>query len=175
MKLKARTDSDKLYEQISKVSGPGAALRTFNILLTNSLSHLDSHQRSRLHGRAGKIIKGLLRALKEALPHADPRLIGDFVADLEDLWEYGQKLDEHIKTICRMKFPKHSEHLRELLLRIDHEQCDESWAHIQGLKKSLPPLIKGLNPLPRRSSRRARTKPPKNVSKLAARARTYAP
>jgi hypothetical protein len=142
MKLGARTESDKLYEQISKVKGPRAELRMFNIMLGNSLSHLDSQQRSGWNKRVGKIIKGLLRALKEGMPDIDPQIIGDFVADVEDLWEYGQKLDEHFKVLFRMKFPKHSEHLRELLLSTKYEQCDESSAHIEGLKKSLPKLIK---------------------------------
>jgi hypothetical protein len=114
----------------------------FNIMLGNSLSHLDSRQHRGWNKRAGKIIKGLLRALKEAMPDMDPQIIGDFVADVEDLWEYGQKLDEHFTVLFRMKFPKHSEHLRELLLQIDHEQCNESSAHIEGLKKSLPQLLK---------------------------------
>jgi hypothetical protein len=154
MKL-AKTESDKLYEKISKVKGPGAELRIFNILLTNSLSHLDSQKKRGWKRRVGKIIKGLLRALKEAMPQTDPQLIGDFVADVEDLWEYGQKLDQHFKAVFRMKFPKDSERLRELLLNIDHEQCDEAWAHIEGLKKSLPRLIKGLD----RQSRHARQRP----------------
>jgi len=166
MRLGARTDTDKLYEKISAVKGPGAELRIFNMLLANSLSHLDSQRRRGWHRRVGKTIKGLLRALKEALPHTDPQLIGDFVADVEDLWEYGQKLDEHFKILFRMKFPNHSEHLLELLLQIEHEQCDESWAHIEGLKKSLPQLIKALE----RQFRRARpgmgTKCPKQPRKL---------
>jgi hypothetical protein len=167
MKLGARTESDKLYEKISKVKGPGAELRMFNILLTNSLSHLDSQRRSGWDKRVGKTIKGLLRALKEALPHTDPRLIGDFVADVEDLWEYGQKLDEHFKVLLRMTFPKHSEHLRELLLSIKYEQCDESWAHIERLKKSLPQLIKALDRQPPSSGQRAGTKTLRSAKKLA--------
>ena len=165
MKLSGKTDSDKLYEKISNVSGPGAELRMFNILLTNSLSHLDSRQARRLQKRAVKIIKGLLRALKEVMPETDPQLIGDFVADLEDLWEYGQRLDEHIKILCRMKFPRHSEHLRDLLLSIDHEQCDESWAHISGLKKSLPQLIKALDRKSPPSRRGTGTKTPRRAKR----------
>ena len=64
-----------------------------------------------------------------------------FRSDVEDLWEYGQKLDDTLETLCRMEFPRNYEHLRELFTRITHEQCDESWAHIKGLRKSGPQLI----------------------------------
>lgn len=151
MKPDARTESDKLYDEISNVSGQGATLQMTNMLLTNSLRRL-RNQDKLFQKQAGKVIKGLLGTLKAALPDTDPQLIGDFIADLEDLWEYGIKLDGHVKAICRMKFPKHAEQLRKILLSIEHEQCDESWAHIKGMRSSLPKLIKALN---RRTSRRS--------------------
>jgi hypothetical protein len=159
MKLGTRTESEKSYQKISKVKGPAAELRMFNIMIGNSLSRLDSRQSSGWNKRVGKIIKGLLRALREAIPDVDPQIIGDFVADIEDLWEYGQKLDEHFKALFRMKFPKHSEHLRDLLLDIKYEQCDESLAHIEGLKNSLPRLIKALDSQSHR--RPSKTRSPK--------------
>lgn len=144
MRLRAMTESNKLYDEISSVSGRGTALEMANIMLTNSLRRSKKQDRH-FQRRAGKVIKGLLRTLKVALPDTNPLLIGDFVADLEDLWEYSQKLDDYIRTLCRMKFPKHYEDLREILLYIEHEQCDESWAHIKGIRNSLPKLLKALN------------------------------
>jgi hypothetical protein len=122
---------------------------------TNSMKRLNKQDKG-FQRRVGKVLRGLLRALKTSLPDTDPLLIGDFVADLEDLWEYGQKLDEHIKTLCSMKSPKHSEHLREILLHIEHEQCDESWAHIKGIRNTLPQLVSALNRQSRRSASKSR-------------------
>jgi hypothetical protein len=155
MKLGTRTESNKLYEEISRVSGRGAALEMTKIMLTNSMRRLNKQDKG-FQRRVGKVIRGLLHTLKTALPDTNPQLIGDFVADLEDLWEYGQKLDNHIKILCSMKFPKHSEHLREILLHIEHEQCDESWAHIKGIKNTLPQLLSALNRQSHRSSSKRR-------------------
>ena len=78
------------------------------------------------------------------MPNTDPELIGDFVADVEDLWEYGKRLDENLRILRRMRFLQHYEHLWEILMDIRYSQCGESSAHIAGLRKSLPRLLKAL-------------------------------
>jgi len=85
-----------------------------------------------------------MASLRSALPDTDPEFIGGIVADLDDLWEYGQRLDNHFSVLFRMTFPRDQEQLRELILQIEHEQLDESWAHLVRLKKSFPKLLKEL-------------------------------
>ena len=78
--------------------------------------------------------------VKEALPEADPELIGGFFANLLDLWETGQTLDEKVKEICKMRFPRDLERLHDVLIWIEAIQLDMASYWIGEVKKDSPKL-----------------------------------
>jgi hypothetical protein len=82
--------------------------------------------------------------LNRALPETDRQLIGDFVAEVTDLWGYGQKLDKTLTQLCEMRLPQHLKHMEDAFLNIEVDQCYNALDCIQGLQKSLPKLKRGL-------------------------------
>ena len=91
-----------------------------------------------------------IRVVKEALPDTNPELIGGFFADLLDLWETGQTLDEKVKEICKMRFPRDRERLHDVLIWIEAIQLDMASYWIGEVKKDSPKLLRALDKLERK-------------------------
>src|SRR5208282_5131793 len=92
------------------------------------------------HQRSMRLVGGLMRSLKKAFPQVNPQLLGDIVADLDDLWDYGQQLDGDVWALCRIRLPKDRDAMQSLLTTIDVQQFDYAKDCIQRLHKNLPKL-----------------------------------
>lgn len=71
------------------------------MLLANAFAGQDTQ----LQRRSARITHNMLVALNKAFPEVDRQLIGDIVADLDSLWDTGQKLDKELKKLFQMRFP----------------------------------------------------------------------
>ena len=166
MKFPKKTATDEVDEKISKLKGPNKAERGGLMLLANAFAHQDT-QLQRLSAR---ITHNMLVALNKAFPDVDRQLIGDIVADLDSLWDTGQKLDKELKKLFQMRFPEHRNHLGDFLAFIEAVQIDMVEFWIGNLRKRIPKLRKALDQQERNERRRirggARTKPPKHRGKL---------
>jgi len=87
-----------------------------------------------------RLVSGLMRSLKRAFPEVNPQLIGDIVADLDDLWDYGQQLDRDLWAPCRIRLPRDRNALQSLLTGIEVQQVDYARDCIERLHKNLPRL-----------------------------------
>ena len=88
-----------------------------------------------------------IRVVKKALPGADPEAIGGFFANLFDLWETGQKLDEKLQMFTEFSFPRDRDRLRDVLIWIDAIQIDMATYWIREVRKDLPKLLRALDKL----------------------------
>jgi hypothetical protein len=150
-------------EVVEKIKGPNKAERGGLMLLANAFANQDRQ----LQRRSARITHNMLVALNKAFPDVDRQLIGDIVADLDSLWDTGQKLDKELKKLFQMRFPEHRNHLGDFLAFIDAVQIDMVEFWIGNLRKKIPKLRKALDQQERNERRRARTKPPKQARKLA--------
>jgi hypothetical protein len=157
-----KTATDEVVEKISKLKGPNKAERGGLMLLANAFANQDTQ----LQRRSARITHNMLVALNKAFPNVDRQLIGDIVADLDSLWDTGQKLDKELKKLFQMRFPQHRNHLDDFLAFIEVVQIDMVEFWIGNLRKRIPKLRKALDQQ-ERNERRARTKPPKQARKLA--------
>lgn len=153
----------KLQEMASKQGLSQAAANAARGFLRRALSDHDK----RLQRRSARITHNMLVALNKAFPEVDRQLIGDIVADLDSLWDTGQKLDKELKKLFQMRFPQHRNHLADFLAFIEATQIDMVEFWIGNLRKRIPKLRKDLDRQERNERRRARTKPPKQSRKLA--------
>lgn len=94
--------------------------------------------------RSMRLVGGLMRSLKRAFPEVNPQLIGDIVADLDDLWDYGQELDRDLWALCKIRLPRDRDALQSLLTGIEVQQFDYARDCIERLHKNLPKLDKYL-------------------------------
>ncbi|MGD0826130.1 MAG: hypothetical protein ABR908_16215, partial [Terriglobales bacterium] len=92
--MKASTEG--LVQKVSKLKGPNKDLQAAAVMLGDAAARVDH----KLMKRSTKLAHRLLLTLKKALPDTDPQLIGDFVAEVSDLWDYGQKLDKTLAELC---------------------------------------------------------------------------
>jgi len=90
-------------------------------------------------------MRNAISSTKKALPGTDPELIGGFFADLLDLWETGQKLDEQLQELTKLHFPRDRERLHEILIWISAIQIDMAAYWTGEIKKDLPKLLKALD------------------------------
>ena len=116
-------------------------------------------QDKQLQRRSARIARNTLVALNKAFPGADRQLIGDIVADLNSLWDTGQKLDKGLKKLFRMRFPQQYNSLREFLAFIEATQIGMAESWIRNLRKRIPKLRLALDRQERSDRRLARTKP----------------
>lgn len=134
------------------------------------LAHALKTQDKALQRRSARIAHRMQVALQKAFPELDPQFIGDIVADLNSLWDTGQKLDKQLKRLFQMRFPQHRNHLREFLAFIEATQIDMVEFWIGNLRKRIPKLRQALD-RQERDERRARPHSPKKARKLAAKVR----
>src|SRR5208337_158355 len=153
----------KLQKMASKRGLSQASADAAGDLLRRALS---DHDKS-LQRRSARITHNMLVALNKAFPDVDRQLIGDIVADLDSLWDTGQKLDKELKKLFQMRFPQHRNHLGDFLAFIEATQMDMVEFWIGNLRKRIPKLRKALDQQERNERRRARTKPPKQSRKGA--------
>jgi 5'-deoxynucleotidase YfbR-like HD superfamily hydrolase len=158
-----KTATEEVVEKISKLKGPNKAERGGLMLLANAFASQDTQ----LQRRSAHITHNMLVALNKAFPEVDRQLIGDIVADLDSLWDTGQKLDKELKKLFQMRFPQHRSHLADFLAFIEATQIDMVEFWIGNLRKRVPKLRKDLDRQERNERRRARTKPPKQPRKVA--------
>ena len=145
MKFPKKTSTEEFLDKSSKLKGPNKDLQAAAIMLGDAAARVDH----KLVKRSTNLAHRLLLSLKKALPETDPQLIGDFVAEVSDLWDYGQKLDKTLNEISHMRFPQHREHMREALVAIEVQQFDYALDCIKGLQKTLPKLKQGLDRQPK--------------------------
>jgi hypothetical protein len=136
-----KTGTEEFLDKFSKLRGPNKDMQGAATLLGDAAARVDG----KLSKRSLKFVHELLVSLKKALPETDPQLIGDFVAEITDLWGYGQKLDKTLTELCNMQFPKHREHMREALVAIEVQQFDYVLDCIRGLRKTLPKIKRALD------------------------------
>jgi hypothetical protein len=158
-----KTATDDVIEKISKLKGPNKAERGGLMLLANAFANQDTQ----LQRRSARITHNMLVALNKAFPDVDGQLIGDIVADLDSLWDTGQKLDKELKKLFQMRFPEHRNHLGDFLAFIEAVQVDMVEFWIGNLRKRIPKLRKALDQQERKERRRARTKLPKQPRRVA--------
>jgi hypothetical protein len=113
--------------------------------------------------RSVRLMRQAIPVVKEALPEADPEFIGGFFANLLDLWETGQTLDEKVKEICKMRFPRDLERLHDVLIWIDAIQLDMASYWIGEVKKDSPKLLKALDRLERKLPTSKQKRKPANA------------
>ncbi len=145
-----KTSTEELVEKLSKLKAPNKDLQAAAMMLGDAAARVDT----KLVKRSTELAHRLLLSVKKALPKADPQLLGDFVAEVSDLWDYGQKLDKILKEVCDMRLPQHQEHLREALVAIEVQQFDYALDSIKGLQKTLPKLKQALDRQARNGGRR---------------------
>lgn len=155
MNFAKKTATEEVVDKISKLQGPNKAERGAMIWLASGFANQDRE----LQRRSARIVRNMLRSLKSALPDTDPELIGSFVADLDSLWDTGQKLDKELQKLFKMRFPKHREHLREFLAFVEAIQIEMVQFWIGNLRKRVPKLQKALDRQERSERRRARNLP----------------
>lgn len=148
---------NKLTEAPSKKTQSHATLSVAKAFLTRALKEQDIS----LQRRSARITHNMLVALNKAFPDVDRQLIGDIVADLDSLWDTGQKLDKELKKLFQMRFPQHRNHLGDFLAFIEATQIDMVEFWIGNLRKRIPKLRKALGQQERNERGRAQTKPPK--------------
>ncbi len=107
-----------------------------------------------LQRRSARIARNTLAALIKAFPGADPQLIGDIVADLNSLWDTGQKLDQQLKKLHHMRFPRNRDQLHEFLAFIEATQIGMAESWIRNLRKRVPKLRRALDRQERNERRR---------------------
>jgi hypothetical protein len=145
-----KTSTEELVEKVSKLKAPNKDLQAAAMMLGDAAARVDH----KLMERSTNLAHRLLLTLKKALPETDPQLIGDFVAEVSDLWDYGQKLDKTLTELCNMQIPKHQEHMREALVAIEVQQFDYALDCIKGLQKTLPKLKQALDRQAKNGGRR---------------------
>ena len=145
MKFPKKTIAEEFLDKSSKLRGPNKGLQAAAMMLGDAAARVDH----KLVKRSTNLAHRLLLSLKKALPETDPQLIGDFVAEVSDLWDYGQKLDKTLNEISHMRFPQHREHMREALVASEVQQFDSAIDCIKGLQKTLPKLKQGLDRQPK--------------------------
>jgi len=163
MRFPKKAATDEVVEKISKLKGPNKAERGGLMLLANAFANQDTQ----LQRRSARITHNMLVALNKAFPDVDRQLIGDIVADLDSLWDTGQKLDKELKKLFQMRFPEHRSHLGDFLAFIEAVQIDMVQFWIGNLRKRIPRLRKALDQQERNERRRARTKLPKQAGSPA--------
>src|SRR6266581_2094363 len=157
-----RVSLQKLQEMASKQGLSQAAANAARDLLRRASSDHDK----KLQRRSARITHNMLVALNKAFPEVDQQLIGDIVADLDSLWDTGQKLDKELKKLFQMRFPQHRSHLDDFLAFVEATQIDMVEFWIGNLRKRIPKLRKDLDRQERDERRRTRTKPSKQPRKL---------
>lgn len=162
MRFPKKTATEDVIEKISKLKGANKSERGGLIWLASAFASQDTQ----LQRRSARITHNMLVALNKAFPEVDRQLIGDIVADLDSLWDTGQKLDKELKKLFQMRFPQHRNHLADFLAFIEATQIDMVEFWIGNLRKRIPKLRKDLD-RQERNERRPRTKPPKHLRKVA--------
>jgi hypothetical protein len=112
---------------------------------------------STLQRRSIRIAERMRTSLKKAFPEIDSEFIRHVVADLDSLWDLGQKLDADLKKLFRMRFPKHRDELYHFLIDVEVRQLDEASYLVRQLRKRVPTLIKALHRQELSERRRTRT------------------
>ncbi len=90
-------------------------------------------------------------------------VIGAIVADLDDLWEYGQHLDRDLKALCKMRLPQHRDEMQKIIVGLDVEQFDYAKDCIERLHNNLPKLDRVLFHEGKSPTRRRRANPSKGA------------
>jgi hypothetical protein len=152
-----KTSTEVLFDKMSNLKGPNKPLEGAMLLMASGFANLDTQ----LQRRSARIAHQIGASLKEGFPDMDPQFIGDVVADLDSLWDLGQKFDKDLKKLFQMRFPQHCNHLRSFLINFEVRQLDEATYLIRRLRKRIPKLLEALDRHGRSQHRRTGAKPPK--------------
>ena len=145
MKTSLSGPPESVVKALSKPNGENVA-KAVGKLLNWSNSRTDHA----LGQKSVRLMRRVIRVLKEALPNTDPELIGGICADLFDLWETGQTLDNKLKEVCKLRLPRDRERLQDVLIWIEAIQLDMGKYWIGEVKKDLPKLLEALDRLERK-------------------------
>jgi hypothetical protein len=149
-KVPRKTSIEEHMQKLTTLKGPNKDLQAAAMMLGDAAARVDT----KLVKRTTDLAHRLLLSLKKALPAADQQLLGDSVAEVSDLWVYGQELEKTLKDICDMRFPGDQELMGEALVAIEVEQFDYALDCIKGLQKTLPKLKRELDRQTKNASRR---------------------
>jgi hypothetical protein len=105
---------------------------------------VDQRAKRKTFRRSMRLVHSLVHSLESAFPLVNRRVIGDIVADLDDLWDYGQELDHYLWGLCKMRLPRDRNEMQRALVGIDVQQFDYAKNCIERLHKNLPKLVRYL-------------------------------
>ena len=131
----------KLNEMASKRGQSQATVAAAKDLIMRALKRQDKT----LQRRSAEMSRKTLRAMNRVFPEVDRQLIGDIVADLNSLWDAGQKLDKDLKGLFRMRFPQDRLRRNEFLSGIEANQIEMSNYWIRRLRRNMTKLRLALN------------------------------
>jgi len=149
MAMPSKKNPEKLFEQLSKLKGSRASLKSLRDLVAAA----GLQQDRALMPRSLRLMHKVTDVLKQALPNLDTELIGGFAANLLDLWETGQELDRELNKLAKLRSHHDRERLRDALIWIDAIQVDMGSYWIGEVQKVLPKLLEGLDRQERKQRR----------------------
>jgi len=145
---------EKLKQMVSKQSQSQEASGAARAFIARALRG----QNRGLQRRSARIAHKMLVAFGKAFPELNQQIIGDVVADLDSLWDTGQKLDKRLHKLFKMRFPQDRDHLSDFLAFIEGAQIEMAEIWIRNLRRNIPKLRKALNRQGKRQVRRTRAK-----------------
>jgi hypothetical protein len=171
MRLPKKTATESVIEKIANLKRPNKSQQGALLWMASAFANQDVRRQR----RSARIANQMQASLQRAFPEIDPSFIGDVVADLDSLWDLGQKLDSDLKELFQMKFPQDRNHLYSFLIDVEVRQVDEASYLIKRLRKRMPTLLRALDRQERRTASRVRTKSLKNVENPSVRQEPVSP
>jgi hypothetical protein len=158
-----KTATEQVIEKISKLKGPNKAQQGAMIWMANAFANQDVD----LQGRSARIANQMQASLQKAFPEVDPQFIGHVVADLDSLWDTGQKLNKELEILFRMRFPRDRNRLAEFLSFVEATQIDMVEFWIGNLRKRIPKLRRALDRQGQNRQTRSRGSVPRRKARTA--------
>ena len=141
MRVREKTATEEVIDKITGLRGPCKAQQGAMIWMASAFAKQDV----KLRRRSARIANQMQSALERAFPEVDPQFIGDIVADLDSLWDTGQRLDTGLQRLFRMRFPRDCNRLSEFLSFIQATQIEMAEFWIDNLSKKIPKLRRALD------------------------------
>jgi len=155
LKFPKKTYTEKLFDKISGLRGRDKIQRGAALWIKSAVAELDlKRQRGMV-----RVANNTASALKKAFPELGHSLLDETADDIASLWNLRKKLDDDLNRLFDLRFPRHYNHLRSLLVDIEVRQLDEGTYLINRLRKRISKLIRALDRR-ERASRPRREKGP---------------
>lgn len=141
VKIAKETATDEVIRKISVLKGPNGARKGAMLWIASARANRDV----KLQRRSIRVAHQMQISLERAFPELDAKFIGDVVADLNSLWDLGQKLDKMLKMLFGMRFPRDHNQLRRFLIDVEVRQLGEASYLISRLNRRVPALLRSLD------------------------------